>query len=234
MVWTATTCRSCTSSRTSACRTPATSPTKGAPVTTTGPSVTRPAGEVIPRPRLRPAPALFAGALTLVLGLAIGRFVTYDGGTSGRAAAPVAAVPTGGPTDLATTVASLEATVQRDPSNATAWQSLGSADIRRAAQGDPSFYDLSQRAFDRADALAPNQPATLAGRGALALARHRFADARSIARRLLQRDAHDPDALIVKTDADVELGHYDAAEADLQRLLERKPALAVYARVSYL
>jgi predicted Zn-dependent protease len=170
-----------------------------------------------------------------VLGLAVGRFVTYDHSAAGpvaRRSAP--ATTANAPTDLAANVASLEATVRRDPSNASAWQSLGSAYIRRAAQGDPSFYDLSERAFDRADALVPDQPATLAGRGALALARHRFADALAISQRLLRRDARDPDALVVKTDADVELGHYAAAATDLRRLLDRKPALAAYARVSYL
>jgi predicted Zn-dependent protease len=204
------------------------------PVTTTDTSVSRPAGEAFPRPRPRPAPALFAGALALVLGLALGRFVTYDRG-EGAAARPAARATTAAAgADLATTVAQLEATTRRDPHDATAWSSLGSAYIRRAAQGDPSFYDLAQRAFDRADALAPQLPATRLGRGALALARHQFSDALAIAQQALRRDAHDPDALVTETDADVELGHYDDAEADLQTLLARKPSLAAFARVSYL
>jgi predicted Zn-dependent protease len=204
------------------------------PVTTTDTSVTRPAGEAFPRSRPRPAPALFAGALALVLGLGVGRFVTYDHGADAPARPAARATAPATTTDLATTVAQLEAATRHDPANAGAWTSLGSAYIRRAAQGDPSFYDLAQRAFDRADALAPRSPATQLGRGALALARHQFSDALVIAQRALERDSHDPDALVTKTDADVELGHYDDAEADLQTLLARKPSLAAFARVSYL
>jgi tetratricopeptide (TPR) repeat protein len=204
------------------------------PVTTTGTSVTRTAGGVFPRPRPRPAPALFAGALALVLGLAVGRFVTYDRGAADTVHPAVRATAPASDADIATTVAQLEATTRRSPADANAWSSLGSAYIRRATQGDPSFYDLAQRAFGRADRLQPALPATLLGRGALALARHQFSGALRIADRALQRDAHDPDALVTKTDADVELGHYEAAEADLQALLARKPSLAAFARVSYL
>jgi predicted Zn-dependent protease len=183
-------------------------------VTTADTSVGRPAGEAIPRPRPRPAPALFAGALALVLGLALGRFLTYDRRPDAAAARPAArASAAASNTDLTTIVAQLEATTRRDPHDAPAWSSLGSAYIRRAAQGDPSFYDLAQRA--------------------LALARHQFSDALAIAQRALRRDGHDPDALVTKTDADVELGHYDDAEVDLQTLLARKPSLAAFARVSY-
>jgi tetratricopeptide (TPR) repeat protein len=200
-------------------------------VTTTAPSVTRPAGEVEHRPRPRPAPALFAGAIALVLGLAVGRFVTYDGSPSRPAVVPAARAATA--PDLERMVADLEATVQRNPADGRAWQALGSAYIRRAAQGDPSFYDLAQRAFDRADAIAPAQPATLIGRGALALARHEFSDALVVATRALTTDARNPDALVVKIDADVELGRYDDAAADIDRLLAQRPSLAAYARVSY-
>ncbi|MDQ1520870.1 MAG: hypothetical protein QOI55_1943, partial [Actinomycetota bacterium] len=198
-------------------------------------SVNRPAGEVFPRPRPRPAPAIVAGAAALVLGLAFGRFVTYHH-TTAPAVSPVTATgaATAAGADLVASVARLEAIVHRDPSNATAWQSLGTSYIRRAAQGDPSFYDLSERAFDRVDAIAPGQPATLIGRGTLALARHQFAGARAIALRALAADPKSPAALIVETDADVELGHYVDAAADLEALLALRPTLAVYARVSYL
>ncbi|MCU1429862.1 MAG: exported protein of unknown function [Actinomycetia bacterium] len=205
-------------------------------MTTTGHSVIAVAGETRERPRPRPAPAVLAGVVALALGLGIGRFATYHptarATTSVAAPASSPAVPAG--QDLLTTVATLEAAVARDPQNLTAWQSLGSAYIRRAAQGDPSFYDLAQKAFARADVIAPKQQATLIGEGALALSRHQFSHARSMALRVLTAQSTNPDALVVKTDADVELGNYDAAAADLQTLLTHRPALAVYARVSYL
>jgi tetratricopeptide (TPR) repeat protein len=194
------------------------------------------AGEAL-RSRPRAAPALAAGALALVVGLAFGRFVTYDGGSAASDASPAArATVTRAATsnDLADTIASLEARVVRDPADAAAWQALGFAHLRRAAQGDPSSYDLSGRAFARAGQLAPGAPATLVGTGALAVARHEFARAAEIGRRARAADPADPEALVVSIDAAVELGHYDDAATHLDTLLSLRPGVAAHARVSYL
>jgi tetratricopeptide (TPR) repeat protein len=200
-------------------------------VTSTDTSVLRTPGERARRVRPGPAPAFAALVIALAVGLGFGRFVTYHSGAGAQTVAPTPPTPTG--QSLTATISNLEAAAQHDPTNVGTWQQLGSAYIRRAVQ-DPTFYDLAQKAFDKADALAPNQEATLIGRGALALSRHQFADALVIARRTLAVQPLDPDALVVKTDADVELGNYADANADLQTLITHRPALAVYARISYL
>jgi tetratricopeptide (TPR) repeat protein len=72
--------------------------------------------------------------------------------------------------------------------------------------------------------------------GTLALARHDFASALVLARRA-QRQAGGPGAVApypVLVDALIELGRYDEAERALQAMVDLKPNLAAYARVSYL
>ena len=97
--------------------------------------------------------------------------------------------------------------------------------------GDASFYTRAEGVLKRArpnDAYAVVQGATLAA------ARHDFARALSRSQRAR---ALAPDALAalpVQVDALVELGRYDEAERVLQDLIDRKPNLAAYARVSYL
>ena len=62
------------------------------------------------------------------------------------------------------------------PTDVRALQALGVAYVRKATQvADPAYYDLAQRAFDRADAVTPDLDDTNLGRGLLALSRHEFA-----------------------------------------------------------
>ena len=113
-------------------------------------------------------------------------------------------------------------------------QALGVAYIRKATQvADPAFYDLAQRAFDRADAVTPDLDDTNLGRGLLALSRHDFSAALDLGVRVHARNPDNPDTLAVTVDAQVELGHYDDAAATLQELFDRHPGLPAYARLSY-
>ena len=135
----------------------------------------------------------------------------------------------------AQTLARLERMVQRDPTDLRSLQKLAGVYVQRAIQtGDPTFYDLSQRALDRADAVVPDQDLTLLTRGVLALSRHDFVGALDLGGRVHSRNPAQPDALAVLVDASVELGHYDAAASYLQDLLDRRPGLPAYSRASYL
>jgi predicted Zn-dependent protease len=125
--------------------------------------------------------------------------------------------------------------VRRDPSDVRSLQQLAGAYLRRGAQtADPSYYDLTQQALDRADVIEPDLDLTLLTRGVLALSRHDFVAALALGNRVHARDPARADALAVLVDASVELGDYDAAEAHLQELLDRRPGLPAYSRLSYL
>lgn len=165
-----------------------------------------------------------ASLAVVVLGLT--RFVTSK---------PVAGQP---PAETATTVelvASLEAQVEVNPQNPSAWQQLGTAYLRAATEiGNPSFYSRAATAFDEAAALDPGNPGTAIGVAVLALARHDFELASQTATDLVSEDPFNSQGLLVLVDAEIELGQYEEAASHLQQLLDLKPALPALSRTSYL
>jgi tetratricopeptide (TPR) repeat protein len=173
-------------------------------------------------------------ACAVVVGASVGRVVFFTPTSSGSGADTSARVvsPTAAPSAAVT---ALEARVDDVPTDVRALQALGVAYIRKATQvADPAFYDLAQRAFDRADAVTPDLDDTNLGRGLLALSRHDFGGALDLGLRVHARNPDNPDALAVTVDAQVELGHYDDAAATLQELFDRHPGLPAYARLSYI
>jgi len=109
---------------------------------------------------------------------------------------------------------------------------LAAAYLQQArATGEPSLYDRARTvlrpALARGDAGALVQAATLAATS------HDFRRALGLARRSRAASPGSLAAEPVRVDALVELGRYAAAERVLQRLVDRKPGLAAYARVSY-
>ena len=99
--------------------------------------------------------------------------------------------------------------------------------------GDPSFYVRADGVLTRALARGPEDPAELVQAATLAAGRHDFRGALRLAERARSLA---PDAIAaypILVDALVELGRYAEAEQTLQQLIDRKPSLAAYARVSY-
>jgi tetratricopeptide (TPR) repeat protein len=99
--------------------------------------------------------------------------------------------------------------------------------------GDPTFYSKADGLLKTAHRLAPRNVDVLTGMGTLALARHDFRGALR-----LGLAAHGAAPELVKpypviVDAQVELGRYGEAGRTLQRMVDLKPTLAAYARVSY-
>jgi tetratricopeptide (TPR) repeat protein len=120
------------------------------------------------------------------------------------------------------------------PESASAYAALGDAYLTRGREsGDPGFYSRAERAFDAAMRRDPRDVAALIGEGALAGLRHDFeAQLRlGLAARRAAPELARP--LTVVADAQVELGRYPAAARTIQRLVDLKPGLASYARVSY-
>jgi tetratricopeptide (TPR) repeat protein len=63
---------------------------------------------------------------------------------------------------------------------------------------------------------------------------HRFEEARDLARRLLDHHPDDPLSWGTLSDAELELGHVDAAIAAAQQMMDRKPNLPSYGRAAHL
>ncbi len=172
-------------------------------------------------------------AVLLAFAAALGAFLLLRSPepAAPAAAAPAAAAARDGSDDLP----ALQAAV-RDAPRATAPRvALAEAYLRRArTTGDPAFYARADGLLRGALARAPRDPDALAASAGLALSRHDFRRGLQLARRARagRPGALAPAPLIV--DALVELGRFGAAERELQQLVDTKPTLAGYARVSYL
>jgi tetratricopeptide (TPR) repeat protein len=111
----------------------------------------------------------------------------------------------------------------------------GLEELQQAREtADPAHYARAEAAFEDALASEPENVAALIGKGTLALARHRFTDALALGNRVMRLDPTQSRALGIIGDAQVELGRYDDAIATVQRMVDTRPDLASYSRVSYL
>jgi tetratricopeptide (TPR) repeat protein len=175
----------------------------------------------------RPHPLLLL-ALVFVAGLALFTAVNRPDapvGHSGLAAHPRT-------TDQL--IASLQATVRANPRSAGEYVLLADAYMQKVREtGDAGYYRRAQGVLGIARRIDPRDPALFTGLGTLALARHDFSAALAYGRRAhaLAPDVVRP--LGVIADAQIELGRYGDAGRTLQRMLDAKPNLASYARVSY-
>ena len=128
----------------------------------------------------------------------------------------------------------LEAVIEDGGANPQTYAVLGGAMLQRLREtGDPSLYSRAELAFVEALERDPRNLDARVGIGTLALARHDFSAAlrHGEAARRTHPLSFAPFAVLV--DAEVELGRYGAAERTLQQMIDFRPALSSYARVSY-
>jgi len=179
----------------------------------------------LPSPHLR-----LALAALLAFACALGFALLRTGGDLPVPAAPnspLALVPRAAASTDAD-VRRLQAELRAAPDDPRRQVALAGGYLQEAREtGDPGFYSRAERLLR---AAGPRAPGAAVGLGTLALARHDFAGALTLARRAGDGLAVQP----VLVDALVELGRYGAAERALQRMVDLKPNLAAYARVSYL
>ncbi|MFE2940663.1 tetratricopeptide repeat protein [Streptomyces sp. NPDC059255] len=138
--------------------------------------------------------------------------------------------------DLAQGIASLQKHLKDQPKDATGWATLGTAYVEQArTSGDPTRYPQAEQAFERSLALRPadENDTALAGRSALAAARHDFPAALSQADRALRVNPYSESALATRVDALVELGRYDEASKAVELADKRRPGLPVFTRYAY-
>jgi tetratricopeptide (TPR) repeat protein len=131
-------------------------------------------------------------------------------------------------------IARLQAALRATPANPTRETALADAYLQKVREtGDVTYYAKADGLLRQAAARKPNDPDVLISQGTLALARHDFAGGLALAQRAqrLAPDSRTADPIIV--DGLVELGRYGDAERALQSMVDHKPNLAAYARVSY-
>ncbi|MFI5553053.1 tetratricopeptide repeat protein [Streptomyces sp. NPDC051738] len=176
--------------------------------------------------------ALLAIALTAG-SIALG--AVHDDAATGVAPASAAVSPgllaTG---DLDTGIASLQAHLRDQPRDVSGWATLGLAYVEQArTKGDPSRYPQADRAFKRSLSLNGDNDQALAGRAALAAARHDFEDALKYADQALKVNPYSERALCTRVDALVELGRYADAAKAADTADDRRPGIPVFTRYAY-
>jgi tetratricopeptide (TPR) repeat protein len=158
----------------------------------------------------------------------------------GESTSPASAGPGAEPASTALSptakrIATLELALASNPNSGDTLLELGLALLQRVREtADPSLYPRAQEALDRARDLAPNDPLPVIGLGTLALARHQFAQGLVLGRRALSLGPGLSTAQGVVVDALVELGRYPQALDAVQVMVDERPDLASFARVSYI
>src|SRR5215207_515904 len=131
-------------------------------------------------------------------------------------------------------VRALEATIASGRAALRAYTELGEALVQLARDAnDPSALPRAERAFRAALRRDPRDVRAITGLASVAASNHQFADALTLARRARRADRGSLAPFPVMVDALIELGRYDAAEQTLRRMIDLKPGLAAYSRVSY-
>jgi tetratricopeptide (TPR) repeat protein len=131
-------------------------------------------------------------------------------------------------------VEDMQARVATNPKDYVALANLGVAYLQKAREtNDPTFYTQAEQALNKALALKPDYYDAVASFGSLELSRHQFAEALQWGIKARDINPYKSFAFGVIGDAQVELGRYDEAVATFQKMVDLRPDLSSYARVSY-
>jgi tetratricopeptide (TPR) repeat protein len=131
-------------------------------------------------------------------------------------------------------IAQLQERAKADPSNSVNYSQLGVAYLQKTREtNDPAFYAQAEESFKRALEVNAADYDALAGMGSLELSRHRFDVALEWGRKARDLKPASAFAYGVMGDALVELGRYPEAFEMFQQMVNLRPDLASYSRVSY-
>lgn len=132
-------------------------------------------------------------------------------------------------------IQTLQDRIRTNPNDWQAYSQLGLAYLQKAREtGDPTYYQKTDEALDKALAVQPGDYASVSGKGALALARHEFLSALEWSERAVQINPDRSYAYGVMADAQIELGRYAEAVETLQTMIDLRPDMSSYSRISYI
>jgi tetratricopeptide (TPR) repeat protein len=125
--------------------------------------------------------------------------------------------------------------VRQAPDDVNSYAVLGNLYLQRAREtGDPSYYGKAEAVFAEALKRDPQNIEALIGKGSLALSRHQFQEALAIGQQAASLNPTIPRTYGVIADAQTELGMYDEAIQTLQKMVDMRPDLSSYSRISYM
>lgn len=129
----------------------------------------------------------------------------------------------------------LQKRLAKAPQHVDWWIYLGRAWITKARElADPGYYLNARACADMVLDFAPGSTLAKNLIGQALLNDHEFAKARDVAEEVLAKDPEDVLAWGTLSDARMEMGRHDGAIEAANRMVELKPSLPSYSRVSYL
>ena len=169
---------------------------------------------------------------------AVGTVAGGSGSTSAQTsvvASPVSVGANASVADAGRSITSLQSRLRKYPTDSTSWATLGFLYTQQArVTADPSYYGKADGAFAQSLKVQPDDnAAALTGQATLAAARHDFGRALSLAKASEAINGYSAPNLGVMTDALGELGRYQESFKTLQRMVDLRPGVPSYARVSY-
>lgn len=168
-------------------------------------------------------------AAILAFGATLGAVVVINHGAGGVA---VSSGPQHRTTDQL--IRDYSAAIRERPRDARGYAALGGAYVQKVREtGNTDLYERADHLFDQALARDPRNLTAIIGHGTVSNARHDFAHGLRWAQRGHRIAPQSVAPLPVLVDSQIELGRYDDAAKTLQRLVELKPNLTSYSRVSY-
>ncbi len=130
-------------------------------------------------------------------------------------------------------IAAAQKIIEKTPTAPIGYNKLAVAYIRRAREtGDFSLNVNAQSAIDRALEVDPQSYDAHKLKASLLLTFHRFAEALEYGKKLQTVSQRDAFIYGVLTDANVELGNYKEAIETVQKMVDTRPNMESYARVS--
>ena len=132
-------------------------------------------------------------------------------------------------------IRTLQDQLKTNPNDWQSYSQLGLAFLQKAREtGDPTYYQKSEEALDKALSFQAGDYASISAKGALALARHEFLSALEWGERAVQINPDRTYAYGVMADAQIELGRYAQAVETLQTMIDLRPDMSSYSRISYI
>lgn len=172
-------------------------------------------------------------ALVLVVGVVVGLQIRAARNTGGSATSGGAIAPDPRPL-FERQLETLQVKLRQNPNDVKSLGQLGQLYLQRAREtGDPAYYSRAETAFKDALARDGNDIIATVGLGSLALSRHQFREALVWGEKARVLAPKTPAVYGVIADAQTELGQYPEAVATVQLMVNLRPDLASYSRVSY-
>lgn len=155
--------------------------------------------------------------------------------TGGSAAQPIPQRLRAGSGTTDQQIATLQSRLTKEPPAPKLYATLGFAYLQKVRETNNAvLYGKAESVFRKALEMDPKFADAIEGLGALALARHQFSEALDWGQRAAALNPYRAANYGVIGDSLVELGRYDEAVATVQKMVDTRPDISSYSRVSYL